>query len=96
MLELGAAETDYHRELASACGGLDGVWCVGERMAALYEALPETLRRGWYPDCEALDLDALASELRAGDELLVKGSNRLFWKHGTVEALADRLRGRGR
>jgi len=94
MLELGEAERAYHRELAQACRGLDGVWCIGERMQALYDALPARLRAGRAESCETLDLDALAAALAPGDLLLIKGSNRLFWKHGTVAGLCERLRRR--
>ena len=91
MLELGVDELALHRILAAACHGLDGVFCVGERMAALHDALPPVLRAGWWPDCQAMDIDAIAAELRAGDVILVKASNRLFWKSATVSGLLTAL-----
>ncbi|MCC5874482.1 MAG: UDP-N-acetylmuramoyl-tripeptide--D-alanyl-D-alanine ligase, partial [Gammaproteobacteria bacterium] len=94
MLELGADELALHRSLAEACSGLDGVFCVGERMAALRDALPQALRAGWWPDCGAMDIDAIGAELRAGDVILVKASNRLFWKSGSVAALQAALTAR--
>ena len=36
-----------------------------------------------------IDLPALASSLRVGDTLLVKGSNGVFWKHQFVQQLVD-------
>ena len=94
MLELGPGELDAHAGLAAACAGLDGVFCVGERAQALHAALPESLRAGWWPDCEALEFAAVTDRLGPGDALLVKASNRLFWKHGTVDALCALLAGR--
>ncbi len=91
MLELGSEELALHAGLAEACSGLDGVFCVGERMRALHERLPPGLRAGWWPDCDALDLDAVAGYLNSGDLLLVKASNRLFWKAGTVNRIAVAL-----
>jgi hypothetical protein len=37
-------------------------------------------------------LEQVANTLRPGDALLVKGSNRVFWRHGTVQRLLDRLK----
>ncbi len=91
MLELGPEEHALHAGLAAACAGLDGVFCVGERMAALHAALPQQLRAGWWPDCEHLDVDRVIATLQPGDALLVKASNRLFWKAGTVDRLATAL-----
>lgn len=91
MLELGAQEASLHRALARSCEGIDGVVCVGERMAGLYEALPERQRLGLY---EAATDDVLASVsalLAPGDEVLVKGSNRIFWAVGFAERLAAAL-----
>lgn len=91
MLELGPQAPAMHRELAPECLGLDGVFCVGEHMRALYDELPLAQRWGWWPDCTALPMAALVASLEAGDALLVKGSNRLFWRHGTVRELAASL-----
>ncbi|HSG90225.1 MAG TPA: UDP-N-acetylmuramoyl-tripeptide--D-alanyl-D-alanine ligase [Pseudomonadales bacterium] len=95
MLELGPDERALHAGLARACEGLDGVFCVGERARALFDALPESLAAGWWPDCEALavDMDVLRARLGPQDALLVKASNRLFWKHGTVATLCACLEG---
>lgn len=87
MLELGAQEHALHAALAPACEGIDGVFCVGERMQALRDALPQSRQAGWWPDCEALDIEAIAAALEPGDAILVKASNRLFWKAGSVATL---------
>jgi UDP-N-acetylmuramoyl-tripeptide--D-alanyl-D-alanine ligase len=94
MLELGPEEAALHRGLATACTGLDGVFCVGPLMRQLHEALPARLRAGWWPDCAALSIDAVLERIAPGDLLLVKGSNRLFWKHDTVATLLAALRTR--
>lgn len=94
MLELGEEAGALHAGLADACAGFDRVFCVGPLMAGLHEALPPDLRGGWWPDCETLDEDAVVAAAPPGSVLLVKGSNRGFWKHGTVGELAARFEGR--
>jgi len=64
-------------------------------MATLRDALPKSLLADWWPDCEALDVDAIAGTLRTGDVILVKASNRLFWKSGSVAALVAALEAKG-
>lgn len=93
MLELGAEAPGLHAALAAHCEGLDSVFCVGPLARSLHEALPPALRGGWWPDCEALDLALVRARLGPGDAILVKGSNLLFWKHGTVDALCALLDG---
>lgn len=88
MLELGPEELRLHREMAAhpalACVHL--VHCVGPRMRALWEALPEEKRGEWAADAEALA--ARARRLAdAGDILLVKGS-----KGSRVSLVVDALR----
>ncbi|MEZ5890279.1 MAG: UDP-N-acetylmuramoylalanyl-D-glutamyl-2,6-diaminopimelate--D-alanyl-D-alanine ligase [Xanthobacteraceae bacterium] len=75
MLELGSVGADLHRELATPIDAhaIDLVFCAGPLMAALWEALPAN-RRGAYA-ATAEDLEAeVASALRAGDAIMVKGS----------------------
>lgn len=91
MLELGSDAGRLHRELAAHCAGIDAVFCVGEHMAELQQALPEGQRGGHWPDCEQLDLKRITASLQPGDVLLVKASNRLFWQAGTVAALRAQL-----
>jgi len=91
MLELGDDGPAYHRALADAAAGLDGVFCVGEGMRALFTALPGEVTKHW---CAAAD-DALNRQLtmflQPGDVLLVKGSNRVFWAHDYVTRLLQDL-----
>jgi len=87
MLELGADGPRLHRELASACVGLDGVLCVGEGMRPLHEALPAQQRLGYFERANDVDLKALRTRLDAPAIVLVKGSNRVFWACHFVERL---------
>lgn len=91
MLELGVDELALHAGLAMFCQDIDSVFCVGERMAALRDALPKGRLAGWWPNCEAMDIEGIAANLRTDDVILVKASNRLFWKSDTVAALAAAL-----
>lgn len=76
MLELGPDERAYHAGLAAPLqqAGIDLVFAAGPRMAALMEALPQTMRGGYAETADAL-IPAIAGSLRAGDIVLVKGSN---------------------
>lgn len=91
MLELGVESDAMHADLASECMELDGLFCVGEHARVLYDAVPEVVRAGWWPNCETMDCTAVVEHLKSGDVLLVKASNRLFWAHGSVRALAVSL-----
>ena len=93
MLELGADASRYHAELAAHCADLDGVFCVGERIGALYEALPKRQRLGFAAQVDGDLARRCAALLGAGDIVLVKGSNGIFWANGFVAALAKELGG---
>ncbi len=75
MLELGPDEAAMHRDMAAlpAMRKVQVVHCVGPRMKALYEALPDAQRGRWVET--AAELAAEAHRLvDAGDVILVKGS----------------------
>lgn len=76
MLELGPQERALHAELAAAPGlaAVAMVHCAGERMRALYAALPRAQRGEWFPDAASMARRA-GRLLDAGDIALVKGSN---------------------
>lgn len=94
MLELGPQERDFHAGLAQPleAAGIDLVFAAGPRMAALMEALPHARRGGYAETSEAL-IPVLAGSLRAGDIVLVKGSNGS--KMGRVVEALKRLNGDG-
>ncbi len=75
MLELGETEASLHAGLAEhpAMDQIDRVECVGPRMRALYDALPDHKRGRWTETAE--DMVQYAHTLvDAGDVVLVKGS----------------------
>jgi UDP-N-acetylmuramoyl-tripeptide--D-alanyl-D-alanine ligase len=76
MLELGPEERALHAGLAAvpALGAVTTVHCAGERMRALYDALPPAQRGEWFPDAEAMAAQARRL-VDAGDIAMVKGSN---------------------
>jgi UDP-N-acetylmuramoyl-tripeptide--D-alanyl-D-alanine ligase len=76
MLELGAEERALHAGLAApiAQAGVDLVFAAGPRMAALWEELPPGLRGGYAESADSL-VPMVTQALRAGDVILVKGSN---------------------
>ncbi|MBL8551153.1 MAG: UDP-N-acetylmuramoyl-tripeptide--D-alanyl-D-alanine ligase [Hyphomonadaceae bacterium] len=76
MLELGPEEAALHAGLAGPIdkAGIDLVFAAGPRMAALWEALPPSRRGGYAENSERL-APMIAAALRAGDVVLVKGSN---------------------
>lgn len=91
MLELGPDEIEMHRAIARqpALESVTSVHCVGPRMAALWNALPEH-QRGKIVE-RAEDLGARAHMLvRSGDVVLVKGS-----KGSLVSRVVDALRNLG-
>jgi UDP-N-acetylmuramoyl-tripeptide--D-alanyl-D-alanine ligase len=95
MLELGPSGADLHRELAApiANHAIDLVFCAGPLMAALWEALPVNRRGGYAATAEDLEVE-VASALRAGDAVMVKGS--LGSRMGPiVKSLARRYSSKG-
>ncbi len=76
MLELGADAPAFHAGLASPieAAAIDLVFCCGPMMKSLWDALPPT-RRGGYAETAALLAPLVASAVRPGDVVMVKGSN---------------------
>ena len=76
MLELGPQSGRFHSELATpiAAADIDLVFCAGPLMKSLWEALPPT-RRGGYAESAAELAPLVVSAMRAGDVVMVKGSN---------------------
>jgi UDP-N-acetylmuramoyl-tripeptide--D-alanyl-D-alanine ligase len=75
MLELGSSGTELHRALAAAveAAGIDIVFCSGQAMRALWEALPSRARGGYAETAAGLE-PAVVGAIRAGDAVMVKGS----------------------
>ena len=75
MLELGPEERALHAGLARvpALASVTTVHCAGERMRALFEALPERQKGEWFPDATAMAARARRL-VDAGDIAMVKGS----------------------
>lgn len=76
MLELGEMKERYHQELAGPVSqaGVDLVFTAGPIAKALYDALPEDKRGGAAETAGGLEA-ALLNEIKAGDAIMVKGSN---------------------
>ncbi len=96
MLELGEEGPSYHAGLATRCERLDRVVAVGDGTKPLFERLQAGQQWLWCSKADDALLEALVGELRAGDRVLVKGSNRVFWVNGFVTRLCDALEERNR
>jgi UDP-N-acetylmuramoyl-tripeptide--D-alanyl-D-alanine ligase len=75
MLELGRLEAGLHADLARlpALAWIDRVHCVGPRMRALWEALPQDRRGEWTATAQQMAA-RVKGLVDAGDVVLVKGS----------------------
>ena len=82
MLELGTASQKAHEEMGRYLEVVDQVYTFGQ---GFDESSFE--RHEHFPSVEEFDLEEFVSRLRPGDCVLVKGSNKVFWKHGFVERL---------
>lgn len=91
MLELGAEAGRYHAQLAIRCAGVDGVFCAGQWMRDLYDALQPPQRWGFAARADAAFVRHCAAALKPGDEVLVKASNGIFWANRFVAALVREL-----
>ncbi len=76
MLELGPDEAALHAGLAATIGALDidRVYLAGPLMKHLWDALPESLRGGYAANAADLT-NTVTEDLRAGDLVMIKGSN---------------------
>jgi UDP-N-acetylmuramoyl-tripeptide--D-alanyl-D-alanine ligase len=95
MLELGSEAAALHRGLADAvtAANVDTVYCAGPLMQSLWDALPAALRGGYAESADLLESEVVAA-VRAGDAIMVKGSNGS--RMGPiVKALSERFRAPG-
>ena len=76
MRELGARSAELHADLAADVlrNHIDLVYCAGPLMKHLYEDLPAALCGAWRESGEELK-EIVAADIRAGDVVVVKGSN---------------------
>ena len=88
MREIGEASAAEHRALAGPVveAGVTGIFLAGAEMQHLSEALPPGVQQVSAPTSDELWIQ-LQKALRAGDVLLIKGSNA-----SGMNKLADRLR----
>jgi len=91
MLELGGDAPGYHTGLAAHLAGIDGIYCVGPLMRHLYDLLPAGKGLGWHDDPATLKPSDVASLLKAGDVVVVKGSKKMFWVNKFVPGLVAAL-----
>jgi UDP-N-acetylmuramoyl-tripeptide--D-alanyl-D-alanine ligase len=90
MLELGPKSARFHSDLATpiAAADIDLVFCAGPLMKSLWDALSPT-RQGGYAESAAELAPLVVSAMRAGDVVMVKGSNGS--KAGAVAAALGAL-----
>ncbi|AGK56431.1 UDP-N-acetylmuramoylalanyl-D-glutamyl-2, 6-diaminopimelate/D-alanyl-D-alanyl ligase [Hyphomicrobium denitrificans 1NES1] len=76
MLELGSDAPALHQGLKEAVedAGIDLIFACGPHMKGLYDALPKSKKGGYAAASSSLP-DALLSNLRRGDVIMVKASN---------------------
>ncbi len=76
MLELGPDEAALHAGLSSTIADLDidSVYLAGPLMQHLWDALPDGVRGGYAANAADLT-DRVIEDLRAGDLVMIKGSN---------------------
>ncbi len=84
MLELGEAGEASHTEVGRQCAGLDLVVTFG---AGFNHVAPEHSGQAHYDKLDDFDLAAFIAALRPGDQILVKGSNQVFWQNNFVARL---------
>jgi UDP-N-acetylmuramoyl-tripeptide--D-alanyl-D-alanine ligase len=94
MLELGPEAPAYHEELVKHLAGIDAVYCVGPLMRHLYDLLPAEKGLGWHENPATLEPKQIATLLRGGDAVVVKGSKKMFWVNNFVPRLVAALQAR--
>ncbi|WP_395665719.1 UDP-N-acetylmuramoylalanyl-D-glutamyl-2,6-diaminopimelate--D-alanyl-D-alanine ligase [Methylocella sp.] len=92
MLELGPEAPRMHAELAAGLrdNGFDLVFTAGPLSRHLHDALPADMQGGWRASAAEIARDVAAS-VRAGDLVVVKGSNGARLRE-VVEALREQSR----
>lgn len=88
MLELGDTSLATHEQVAARATVLDEVITFGDGFATCPG------RSGHYGAVSEFDLDAFVDTLSAGDVLLVKGSNKVFWAQSFTKKLIETIQKR--
>ncbi len=89
MKELGHQARDFHVGLAPAiqAAQIDQVFCCGEIMKHLFDALPAKLQGGYAPTSDLL-APIISAAIRPGDIITIKGSHSMAMEK-VVAALAQ-------
>lgn len=89
MRELGSHGKELHESLVSciASNNIDKVFCVGDLMGHLFEALPKPYRGSVAKDAQSMANEILP-HIKPGDVILVKGSRSM-----AMEKVVDALSG---
>lgn len=90
MLELGDGGRAMHQEIASITREIDEIVLFGEGFRGV--ATPSGHEH--LMSIDDFDLEGFVRELKKGDMVLVKGSNKVFWKRDFVNALVRKLENR--
>jgi UDP-N-acetylmuramoyl-tripeptide--D-alanyl-D-alanine ligase len=86
MLELGRASQAAHQQMGRYLEGIDQVYTFGSGFSD-----SSFVRQGHYPSVDEFDLENFVGRLEPGDSVLVKGSNKVFWKHDFVDRLTGAI-----
>ena len=91
MLELGPMAAQMHGDLADDLDelGIDVVFAAGPLMKSLFDRLPSERRGVWAPSAADIEKE-LAMAIRAGDVVMIKGSNGSRM-HALVAQLKERF-----
>ena len=94
MNELGEESARFHRDLVPELVGIDRVICVGEFMQEVFDNLAEQQKWIYCDEPGNQLIDACLKELKAGDRILIKASNSVFWKRDFADNLMFALKNR--
>lgn len=94
MNELGEESARFHRDLVPEFVGIDRVICVGEFMQEVFDNLTEQQKWIYCDEPGNQLIDACLKELKAGDRILIKASNSVFWKRDFADNLMFALKNR--
>ena len=85
MLELGDYGPQGHESAIAEADGIDELFLFGDGFRGPGSG------HAWQTSVEEFNLAVFTRRLQPGDTVLVKGSNKVFWKLGFVESLINEL-----